>query len=91
MSCGLPIIASDLPVHHEICEKSAVYFPRFSEEVLCDQIMQVTSSPELRRELGSTGRIRAADFSWSRHVDQIVALASQLTPRRRNVEAGCNV
>ena len=30
MACGLPIVASDLLVHREICGGAAVYFPRFS-------------------------------------------------------------
>jgi glycosyltransferase involved in cell wall biosynthesis len=83
MSCGLPIVASDIPVHREICESSAVYFPRFSEEDLCARIMQLASSPELRSELGAAGRTRAADFSWSRHVDQVVVRASRLMAESR--------
>ena len=78
MSCGLPIVASDLPVHREICKQSAIYFPRFSDEDLCERIMQLASSPERCRKLGTMGLKRASDFSWSRHVDQIVSLASQL-------------
>jgi glycosyltransferase involved in cell wall biosynthesis len=78
MSCGLPIVASDLPVHREICQQSAIYFPRFSDRDLGERIMDLASSPERCRELGNIGLKRAGDFSWSRHVDQIVLLASQL-------------
>jgi len=78
MSCGLPIIASDLPVHREICEQAAVYFQRFSDEELFEWILQLVESPELRNKLGSMGRARAAAFSWRQHVDQIVTLAEGL-------------
>jgi len=83
MSCGLPIIASDIPVHREICRESAVYFPRFSDESLSEQIMSLAESPDLRNKLVSAGSMRASDFSWKRHVDQIVDLALKLTRESR--------
>ncbi len=83
MSCGLPIVASDLPVHREICEKAALYFPPFDAEKLCDQIMHMAASDDLRNDLATLGRVRARQFSWSGHVDRILALASQLIAESR--------
>jgi len=78
MSSGLPIIASDIPVHREICQESAVFFPPFSDESLSQRIWHLLTSSDQRRSLQSAGRDRVKDFSWQRHVDQIVALASHL-------------
>jgi glycosyltransferase involved in cell wall biosynthesis len=78
MSSGLPIIASDIPVHREICQEAAVYFPSFSEKVLSERILHLLTSADQRQALQSVGRARVQAFSWQRHVDQIVALASQL-------------
>jgi glycosyltransferase involved in cell wall biosynthesis len=83
MSSGLPIIASDIPVHREICRESSVYFPRFSDEDLSREILRLAASPERRREFGSAARRRSADFSWSRHLDQIAALGMQLISELR--------
>jgi len=46
MASGLPVIASDLAVHREICGEAAVYFPRFAPESLAERIMQVCGSDE---------------------------------------------
>jgi glycosyltransferase involved in cell wall biosynthesis len=78
MSSGLPVVASDLPVHAEICGGAAVYFPRFSPEALAEQILQLHRSTELREKLSQNGLRRARDFSWSKHVERLVSLAQEL-------------
>ena len=79
MSCGLPVVASDLPVHREICRDGALYFPRFSAEELAERVVQLALSPVLSKTLASRGQIRAQDFSWARHVNDIIAMARELT------------
>ena len=49
MASGLPVVASDLGVHREICEDAAVYFPRFSPEELAAKVCQIASSDTLCR------------------------------------------
>ncbi len=84
MACGLPIVASDLPVHREICEDAAVYFPRFSPEMLAERVMDLDQSFGLREKLSDAALRRARDFSWRDHLDQIVGLARSL--KRGRVE-----
>jgi len=78
MSSGLPVVASDLPVHREICGEAGIYFPRFSPEALAEQVAQVQESSELAERLSRNGLRRAQDFSWSGHVERLVALAQEL-------------
>jgi glycosyltransferase involved in cell wall biosynthesis len=78
MSSGLPVVASDLPVHREICGDAGVYFPRFSPELLAEQVLRVHESPQLAEQLSKNGIRRARDFSWSKHVERLVALAQEL-------------
>jgi glycosyltransferase involved in cell wall biosynthesis len=83
MSSGLPVVASDLPVHREICGDAGVYFSRFSPEALAEQVLRVYESPQLAEQLSKNGIRRARDFSWSKHVERLVALAQELMPPER--------
>ena len=78
MASGLPIVASDLPVHREICGAAAVYFDRFSAEEASEQIRRIAQSNELSRDMARQGELRSKDFSWRHHVDQIVSIACNL-------------
>jgi glycosyltransferase involved in cell wall biosynthesis len=83
MSSGLPVIASDLPVHREICQDAAIYFPRFSPDALAERVLEVHQAPSLAETLSRNGRIRSRDFRWSTHVDGLVDLAQKLTHAER--------
>jgi glycosyltransferase involved in cell wall biosynthesis len=78
MSSGLPVVASDLPVHLEICGDAGIYFPRFSPELLAERVVQIHESPRLAETLSSRGLRRACDFSWSKHVERLVTLVQEL-------------
>lgn len=78
MSSGLPVVASDLPVHREICGDAGIYFPRFSPDALAERVLQIQESPELAERLSHNGLRRARDFSWSEHVERLVVLAEGL-------------
>ena len=81
MSSGLPVVASDLPVHREICGEAGVYFQRFSPEELAQRILAVAGSSELAGRLGRAGMLRASAFSWKQHVDQILSLAREVSSK----------
>ena len=78
MASGLPVVASDLGVHREICEDAAVYFPRFSPEELAAKVCQIASSDTLAEQLSKHGQERARAFSWDKHVDELLQLATNL-------------
>jgi glycosyltransferase involved in cell wall biosynthesis len=81
MSSGLPVVASDLPVHREICGSAAAYFHRFSPQELAERVLEVAQSPELSAQLIQAGAERSAAFSWRQHVNRIISLAGQLVTR----------
>jgi len=67
MACGLPVIASDIPAHREIC-RNAMFFDRFSAEQLAERILEMyrTKCAAIREVIG---------FSWSEHVAKLLAVA----------------
>lgn len=91
MASGVPVIASDIAVHREICGDAAIYFPRFSAEALAEAILQIARSPEAMRRMAAGGLERSHQFSWKRHVETILELCARLISGRNangRVESG---
>jgi len=82
MAAGLPVIASDLAVHREVCSDAAQYFPTFSPDLLAETVCQVAKSPEQLGRMSGRGLERSTDFSWKKHVDQILVVAEELLSHR---------
>ncbi len=86
MACGVPVVASDLAVHQEICREAAAYFPRFSAESLAETVARIAQAPETLRRMATAGTERSQAFSWKTHVEKILELSRTLvdsdTPRR---------
>jgi glycosyltransferase involved in cell wall biosynthesis len=89
MASGLPIVASDLPVHKEVCGDAAQYFPRFSPESLAKAVARIAISSDLAAELSAAGKERSADFSWTRHVESLLSLSARVRmPERAPLHFG---
>jgi len=78
MASGLPVVASDLAVHREICGDAAVYFPPFSPEALSERLAQLVESPQMSRRMAAIGLEQSRQFSWKTHVEGILQLAEML-------------
>jgi glycosyltransferase involved in cell wall biosynthesis len=75
MASGLPVVASDLPVHREIAGDAALYFQRFSAAELAETVAHVAQSPEISQRMAAAGRARSREFSWKTHVEKILELS----------------
>jgi len=78
MASGVPVVASDIPVHREICGAAGMYFPRFAPDVLAQMVTEVLASPELAASMVDRGSERSRQFSWTNHVEQILELCQAL-------------
>jgi len=77
-ACGLKVVASDIPVHREVCGDAALYFSRFSPQELAERILQAASDYSTRH----FSAISIERFSWKNHVEKIIALAAGLVQGR---------
>jgi glycosyltransferase involved in cell wall biosynthesis len=82
MSSGLPVVASGLAVHREICQNAALYFPSSSPDELAERVLRICESPELARNLSTIGLARSQEFSWEKHVSRLLSLAGELVQAR---------
>jgi glycosyltransferase involved in cell wall biosynthesis len=82
MASGLPVVASDLPVHREICQEAALYFPRFSPSGLAKSIVEVGACEHTSARMRTIGAERVREFSWKKHVDAILELSDELVRKR---------
>lgn len=78
MASGVPVVASDLPVHREICGEAAGFFPAFSPEDLAEKVGQVASLQETARRMAVAGLERSRHFSWKAHVEKIMEQCERL-------------
>ncbi|WP_101523944.1 glycosyltransferase family 4 protein [Nocardioides houyundeii] len=74
MAQGLPVIASDLPVLHEVGGDAALWFDPHDLHSMAAAIESVATRPDLLAELAEAGRAQAALFSWERVARETLAV-----------------
>ena len=70
MACGTPIIASDIPVFHEVAANAAVYFDPHDGEALADAMLGILEE-DVRQPLIGIGHRRVQRFSWDTAAQQM--------------------
>jgi glycosyltransferase involved in cell wall biosynthesis len=64
MSYQTPVIASDIPIFHEVCGEAALYFDPGSAQALAEQIQNVNSDKKIAEQLIKSGNENLSRFSW---------------------------
>jgi glycosyltransferase involved in cell wall biosynthesis len=77
MAAGLPIVAADVPINHELCGDAAAYFSAFDADDCANQIGTLIKDPGRRDKLAQRGLQRVTEFRWSSHAGRLI---QQLTP-----------
>ena len=74
---GTPMVASDIPVLREIGSGAVTYCPVGASREWVETILRLLrereSDPDAWQSRRSAGLARAADFSWSRYTEDVVA------------------
>lgn len=82
MAAGLPVVASGIAVHREICGDAAEYFPVGNAEMLAQILAALAANPGMRAELARRGAERVRSFLWEHHVSGLLALLRDLAAGR---------
>jgi glycosyltransferase involved in cell wall biosynthesis len=88
MVAGCPIIASNIPVHHEICGDAALYFPPGDPKALAAVIYRLLTKPTLRERLVQRGFQRQNDFRWSLAAAETLAVYHEAAESGRRPKTG---
>lgn len=82
MAAGLPIVASDVPVHREICGDAAAYFPLFGAGALAATLRRLLHSAAERKDLTARGRARVSHYLWEDHVARLLGVLRRTAAAR---------
>ncbi|HEV8384986.1 MAG TPA: glycosyltransferase family 1 protein [Candidatus Acidoferrales bacterium] len=74
MASRLPIVASDIPVHREICGDAAEYFPVMDASALAEKLRELLGDAAERERLACQGATRVKKFVWEDHVARLLEL-----------------
>lgn len=67
MSVGSPIVASDIPVHREVCADAVIYFDPNNVNIIAERIgFALDLNERSRKELIAQGKKQALKFSWQK-------------------------
>jgi glycosyltransferase involved in cell wall biosynthesis len=72
MSCGVPVIISDIPPLREVTKGAALVFNPDDHEELAHKIEMILSSESLRSELIQKGLQKANEYSWEKVVTSTI-------------------
>lgn len=72
MSVGAPVLASDIPVFHEVYKDAALFFDPHSKQALVDAIRSIMANQKLRSDLQKKGKTVAKIYSWKKMAQRIL-------------------
>ena len=80
MSCGCPVLVSDIPVLHEVCGDAATYFDPYNPYAIRKAINQFLEANEKR----NSDYDKARRFSWTTSAKTLITLLKEKFPESHN-------
>jgi glycosyltransferase involved in cell wall biosynthesis len=74
MACGTPVIASDIPIFHEVLDESAILVNPYSVEAISEGMTKALLDASIRDKLTIKGFERAKRFSWKKMAAEMVRI-----------------
>jgi glycosyltransferase involved in cell wall biosynthesis len=73
MSCGVPVITSNVTSMPEVVENAGILVDPFSVDAISKAMLTIASNEELRKELIEKSKLQATKFSWQKTGDLLWA------------------
>ena len=78
MALDCPVIASDIPVMHEVCGNAAFYINPYSEKDIAQGIKDVLLNENLREQIQREARKQLMSFSWEKSAKKLLSIIKNL-------------
>ncbi len=72
MACGLPIVASDIPIHQEILQNAGLLVSLNAPDLLAETMHTILTNEEYRASLERSALSRSQQFSWKKTALQMI-------------------
>lgn len=82
MSCGCPLVASNLSAIPEVVGSGGLLLDPKDERAWADAILRILRDPDVRRDLSRRGVERARDFSAARSAKQVLRVYEEVSGER---------
>ena len=86
ISADLPVVATDMDVHREVCGEAGAFFSVFDPDDLAAKLNEVLSQQALYERLSSAAAREVQRFNWDDNVATLVGLVDEVA-RKRDLRA----
>lgn len=87
MACGLPVLASDIPVMKEVAGDAAIFVDPYKIDDMAQGIYQALTVDSLRRKIVLRGLERAKKFSWKTNASRTMEYYEEVFDRTKKIKA----
>lgn len=74
MSCGIPVITSDIPAIREVAGDAAAFIDPENDIAIAEKIQLLSTNDQARKDLIQKGRARVRLFSWETSARKLIKL-----------------
>ena len=87
MSCGCPVLASDIPVIREVCGEAVLYFDPYNVNDIKRAITQyLNESDVIKEKMRQKGFSNILRFSWEESVQELAKIIEEVWKKQKDCE-----